>query len=79
MTPKVSDNGSIARLQDGDVVYIDSYMDKFTILEDFVKFNVQAIILFDLSNNEYGVGHAFFHIFRQSVNHADQGASIFMA
>lgn len=79
VTPEALENGPIARLQDGDIVCIDAHMGEFTILEDLVKFNARAIISPDLSNNEYGVGRELFRVFRQSVNRADQGASVFMA
>ncbi len=78
MTPEAVDNGPIARLQDGDIVFLDAHEGKLTLLEDLAKFNARKIISPDLSKNEYGVGRELFHVFRQSVNRADQGASVFM-
>ncbi|UTO28758.1 phosphogluconate dehydratase [Bartonella harrusi] len=79
VTPEALDNGPIARLQDGDIVCLDAHVGKLTILQDLSKFNARTIISPDLSKNEYGVGRELFHLFRQSVNRADQGASALMA
>ncbi|WP_273790380.1 MULTISPECIES: phosphogluconate dehydratase [unclassified Bartonella] len=78
VTPEAVDNGPIARLQDGDIVFLDAHEGKLTLLEDLAKFNARQIIPPDLSKNEHGVGRELFHVFRQSVNRADQGASVFM-
>ncbi|WP_273789110.1 phosphogluconate dehydratase [Bartonella sp. ML70XJBT] len=78
VTPEALDNGPIARLQDGDIVFLDVHRGKLTLLEDLAKFNARTIIPPDLSKNEQGVGRELFRVFRQSVNRADQGASVFM-
>ncbi|QEE11639.1 phosphogluconate dehydratase [Bartonella krasnovii] len=79
VTPEALDNGPIARLQDGDIVFLDVHRGKLTLLEDLEKFNARTITPPDLSKNEQGVGRELFRVFRQSVNRADQGASVFMA
>ncbi|WP_042995303.1 hypothetical protein [Bartonella quintana] len=44
------------------------------------KFNVRKVIPpDDLSDNHYGFGRELFSVFRQSVNHADQGVSVIIA
>ncbi|WP_139412875.1 phosphogluconate dehydratase [Bartonella mastomydis] len=78
VTPEALDNGPIARLQDGDIVFLDVHGGKLTLLEDLAKFNARIVIPPDLSKNEQGVGRELFRVFRQSVNRADQGASVFM-
>ncbi|EJF78244.1 phosphogluconate dehydratase [Bartonella birtlesii] len=77
ITPEALDNGPIARLQDGDIVCLDAHIGKLTLLEDLSKFNARVTRPPDLLKNEYGVGRELFHVFRQSVNRADQGASVF--
>ncbi|MET3589308.1 phosphogluconate dehydratase [Bartonella silvatica] len=79
VTPEALDNGPIARLQDGDIVCLDIRVGQLALLEDVSKFNAREIISPDLSKNEYGVGRELFHVFRQSVNCADQGASVLKA
>ncbi|WP_019219813.1 phosphogluconate dehydratase [Bartonella florencae] len=79
VTPEALDNGPLARLQDGDIVCLDAHLGKLTLLEDLSKFNARIMRPPDLSKNEYGVGRELFHVFRQSVNRADQGASVFMS
>ncbi|UNF29399.1 phosphogluconate dehydratase [Bartonella krasnovii] len=79
VTPEALDNGPIARLQDGDIVFLDVHRGKLTLLEDLEQFNARIITPPDLSKNEQGVGRELFRVFRQSVNRADQGASVFMA
>ncbi|EJF87493.1 phosphogluconate dehydratase [Bartonella vinsonii subsp. arupensis OK-94-513] len=76
VTPEALDNGPIARLQDGDIVRLDAHVGELALLEDLSKFNARTIILPDLSKNEYGFGRELFHVFRKSVNSADQGASV---
>lgn len=76
VTPEALERGPIARLQDGDIVCLDAHVGKLAILEDGVKFNARTIMPPDLSKNEYGVGRELFRVFRQSVNRADQGASV---
>ncbi|WP_208440330.1 phosphogluconate dehydratase [Bartonella raoultii] len=78
VTPEALDNGPLARLEDGDIVCLDAHAGKLTLLEDLAKFNTRVIVPPDLSKNEYGVGRELFHVFRQSVNRADQGASVLM-
>ncbi|EJF96615.1 phosphogluconate dehydratase [Bartonella elizabethae F9251 = ATCC 49927] len=78
VTPEALDNGPIARLQDGDIVFLDVHGGKLTLLEDLEKFNARTITAPDLSKNEQGFGRELFRVFRQSVNRADQGASVFM-
>ncbi len=78
LAPEALDNGPIARLQDGDIVFLDIHGGKLTLLEDLAKFTARTITPPDLSKNEQGVGRELFRVFRQSVNRADQGASVFM-
>ncbi|WP_425290153.1 hypothetical protein [Bartonella quintana] len=44
-----------------------------------VLINARKVIPPDLSDNHYGFGRELFRVFRQSVNHADQGASVIIA
>ncbi len=39
VTPEALDNGSIARLQDGDIICLDAHVCKLTILGDLAQFN----------------------------------------
>lgn len=78
LTPEAVDNGPIARLQDGDIVCLDAHVGKLAILEDIEQFSARTVMFPDLSRNEYGAGRELFRVFRQSVNCADQGASVFM-
>ncbi|GAA5100225.1 hypothetical protein GCM10023260_11850 [Bartonella acomydis] len=71
-------NGLLARLQDDDIVCLDAYVGKLTLLEDLSKFSARIISHLDLSKNEYGVGRELFRVFRLCVKRADQRASIFM-
>ncbi|MET3560315.1 hypothetical protein ABID39_001009 [Bartonella japonica] len=57
---------------------MDTYVGKLAILEDIAQLSAQTVIFPDLLENEYGVEREFFRVFRQSVNCADQGASVFM-
>ncbi|EJF81474.1 hypothetical protein MCQ_00172 [Candidatus Bartonella washoeensis Sb944nv] len=55
------------------------HVGKLAVLEDMVKFNAQTIMPPYFLKNEHGVGRELFRVFRQSVNRADQGASVIIA
>ncbi|EJF85822.1 hypothetical protein MCW_00809 [Cardidatus Bartonella washoeensis 085-0475] len=55
------------------------HVGKLAVLEDMVKFNAQTIMPPYFLKNEHDVGRELFRVFRQSVNRADQGASVIIA
>ena len=75
VSPEALDGGAIAKLQDGDVVRVDSVSGDLQILTAGVL--ERDVATADLSGNEYGLGRELFAGFRRSVGTADTGACVF--
>jgi len=73
--PEAVDGGSIARLQDGDIVRVDAPAGLLEILTDGVL--DRPAVTADLSSSQFGVGRELFATFRNAVGAADAGATIF--
>ena len=72
--PEAADNGSIARLQDGDIVRLDATTGTIEVLG--VDIAARAPATADLSGNGNGVGRELFEVFRQNVGLAADGAGV---
>ncbi|MEY8828020.1 phosphogluconate dehydratase [Sedimentitalea sp. XS_ASV28] len=75
VSPEALDGGSIARLQDGDILRVDAESGALEILTEGVLDRPAAQA--DLSANEAGLGRELFANFRRAVCSADSGATIF--
>ncbi|MEM1352477.1 MAG: phosphogluconate dehydratase [Pseudomonadota bacterium] len=73
VSPEALDGGAIAKLQDGDVVRVDSVAGTLDILTDGVL--DRPIAEADLSGNSHGLGRELFAGFRAAVGTAETGAS----
>ncbi|MEM7317477.1 MAG: phosphogluconate dehydratase [Pseudomonadota bacterium] len=73
--PEALDDGPIARLRDGDIVRVDADAGILQILSEGVLARRAATA--DLNHNSYGTGRDLFGMFRNTVQSADSGASIF--
>jgi len=73
--PEALDGGSIAKLQDGDVLRVDAVAGTLQILTEGVAERPAAAA--DLSGNQAGTGRELFAMFRNTVGGADSGATIF--
>ncbi|NBN63478.1 phosphogluconate dehydratase [Microvirga tunisiensis] len=77
VTPEACDGGSIARIQDGDIIRIDAVTGALEVLVDAAEFNARPLASKDLSANQFGVGRDLFAGFRAMVGPADEGAHVF--
>ncbi len=75
VSPEALEGGPIAKLQDGDRVRLDAVTGQLDILDPIVL--ERAPVAEDLSASHEGMGRELFASFRQAVNSADQGATIF--
>ncbi|MCY4305864.1 MAG: phosphogluconate dehydratase [Aestuariivita sp.] len=73
--PEACDGGPLAKVMDGDILRVDAIngvIDNLT--GDFIS---RPAMITDLTANQYGVGRELFSTFRNSVNAATAGATIF--
>ena len=77
VSPEAVDGGPIARVRDGDLVRVDGDAGTLDILAEDVAGRPNAKA--DLSSAHWGTGRELFAAFRNSVDAASDGASIFGA
>ncbi len=77
ITPEAMNGGMIAKIEDGDIVRLDTKSGRLEVLvSEEVLANRQAATL-DLSSAHIGMGRELFAGMRERVGGASQGASIF--
>jgi phosphogluconate dehydratase len=77
VTPEALDGGPIARIHDGDIVRLDADAGTLDVLVPDAEFALRPVRSPDLSANEFGLGRELFAGFRQLVNGAEHGATVF--
>lgn len=75
VSPEALDGGTIAKLQDGDVVRVDAEAGLLEVLTEGVE--ARTAVTADLSAYHHGTGRELFAAFRNRVGSAQTGASIF--
>jgi phosphogluconate dehydratase len=71
--PEAADGGSIALLQDGDMVRLDATTGQLDVLADLTGRTIAPV---DLSANNSGIGRELFEVFRRNVGLAATGAGV---
>ncbi|PFG64032.1 6-phosphogluconate dehydratase [Thioclava sp. ES.031] len=74
VSPEAADGGSLAKLQDGDMVRLDATTGELTCLTE--GFESRTPVVPDLSGNQYGLGRELFGAFRTHVGPSTKGASV---
>lgn len=77
LCPEAKDGGVLAKIQDGDIITLDSVNGILHVELSDEAIAKREIHVPDLSCNRYGVGRELFSIMRKSVNSAEEGACIF--
>jgi phosphogluconate dehydratase len=75
VTPECLAGGPLEKIQDGDIIHLDSYTG---ILEARVPDEVmrdRRVPTPDLSRNSYGIGREMFATFRAAASDAEAGAA----
>lgn len=75
VVPEALDGGPIAQIRDGDMIRLDATTGALEILDETVLSRPCASA--DLSAYQHGTGREMFAMFRQTVNSADHGATVF--
>ncbi|MBE0693007.1 MAG: phosphogluconate dehydratase [Aquamicrobium sp.] len=77
VTPEALDGGTIARIEDGDVIRLDAEAGTLEVLVDDATLAARPAAAPDLSANGFGMGRELFAGFRALAARADMGAAVF--
>jgi len=77
VTPEAVDGGPIAKLRDGDMLRLDAEAGTLTFLGDEKEFLSRTPATEDMRPQHFGMGRELFAGFRQLVNAANSGATVF--
>jgi phosphogluconate dehydratase len=77
LSPEALDGGLLAKIQDGDLIKIDSEAGLLDAEAMGTPFEERMVTTPDLSFNHAGMGRELFGAFRQQASSAETGASIF--
>ena len=77
VTPEAVDGGPIAKLQDGDILCLDTIKGTIDVRVDAAEWAGRPVVAADLTDSAFGVGRELFAAFRANTGRADQGAAIF--
>jgi phosphogluconate dehydratase len=78
VTPEAANGGNIARIEDGDILRLDSIAGTLEVKVDPAIWASRTPAQADLSASHVGTGRELFAAFRNVVSTADTGASIFL-
>ncbi len=76
LVPEASEGGLIAKIQDGDLIRLDSKLGELNVLKPKEEIEQRNAATVNSANN-LGVGRELFALFRDGVSSAELGASIF--
>ncbi|HMN46731.1 MAG TPA: phosphogluconate dehydratase [Povalibacter sp.] len=74
LTPEALAGGPLGRVQDGDLITLDSYQGILEARVDADVFARRSVAIPDLSRNQHGVGRELFATFRAAAGDAERGA-----
>lgn len=77
LSPEAMDGGAIAKIREGDLIRLDAEQGSLTVLVP--EFESRTAVVTNLAANEAGLGRELFHVFRQAVGSASNGASSLFA
>lgn len=77
MTPEAASGGMIAKIQEGDMLRLDSDNGTLELLVTSETLESRTVVTADLSNNHFGMGRELFASMRDNVSGAEEGACNF--
>ncbi|MBK8158876.1 MAG: phosphogluconate dehydratase [Rhodospirillaceae bacterium] len=77
LSPEAVAGGPIARIQDGDIIRLDTETDQLTLKVDAAALAARDVALPDISGNASGCGRELFAAFRAQASGAHLGAASF--
>ena len=79
VTPEADDGGIIAKIEDGDMMRLDTLSGELNVLVEQEILNNRQAATCDLSSSHTGMGRELFAGMRQRVGGASDGASVFQS
>lgn len=76
ITPSADKNGPLARVQDGDIIYLNAVTGELKVLMNDEEFAARTPALISNTSHHSGMGRELFANFRALVSSADEGASV---
>ncbi len=77
MTPEAASGGMIAKIQEGDILRLDSDNGTLELLVTSETLESRTVVTADLSSNHFGMGRELFASMRDNVSGAEEGACNF--
>lgn len=77
VTPEAVDRGPLSKLQDGDIVRLDSETGELNVLMDTATLNARPCAQANLEHSHFGMGRELFGGFRHLATKAEEGAGVF--
>ncbi|MED5525591.1 MAG: phosphogluconate dehydratase [Pseudomonadota bacterium] len=77
LTPEALDNPVLTKVQDGDIIRLDSHSGELTLLVDEAELAKRECAKADLLPNSIGMGRGLFMNLRPQLCGAEQGATLF--
>ncbi|MDY6944823.1 MAG: dihydroxy-acid dehydratase, partial [Pseudomonadota bacterium] len=75
MTPECLAGGPLEKIQDGDIIHLDSYTGVLEVRVPDAVLHARSVTRPDLRRNDFGVGRELFATFRASAGDAEAGAA----
>ena len=75
MTPECLAGGPLEKIQDGDIIHLDSYTGVLEVRVPDAVLRARSVPKPDLRRNDFGVGRELFATFRASAGDAEAGAA----
>ncbi len=77
VTPEALAGGALAKIHNGDIIRVDAVAGTLEVKVDKATLAARAPAMAKLDSSHVGLGRELFARFREAVNNADAGASIF--
>jgi phosphogluconate dehydratase len=77
VTPEAVAGGAIGKIHNGDIIRVDAVAGTLEVKVDNATLSARAQATAKLDSSHVGLGRELFARFREAVNNADAGASIF--
>ncbi len=75
LCPECIDGGPLAKVHNGDMIYLNAQTGELNVLMDTVKFNARRPMANTAKNHHHGTGREMFGGFRLNASSAETGAS----
>ncbi|WP_020159788.1 MULTISPECIES: phosphogluconate dehydratase [Methylobacter] len=75
MCPECADGGPLAKVRDGDIIYLNTQTGEINVRVDEAEFNARTPAVNTATNHHCGMGRELFGAFRRGASSSETGAS----